>query len=249
MFRTLLVDDNLQFRAALHDALHARFPFCEVSGADGVQSGLDKALRLRPDLIIVDLMLVDGSGLDLIRRLRAMRVASPIVALTIHELPEYRDEALRSGADHYFAKLPTSVADIYRYVDGLLAGRLRGLVICGDAALGEALGTILDSRCPDMVSVRTEMLEDGVLNGRLLKPQLVLFHSGDDAERETLYCQALRIAWRDNRARIVCVRNAERGSLPIGVDHVLTRAQDFENHLLRIVAGVRAEHFPRPVES
>ena len=249
MFRTLLVDDNLQFRAALHDALHARFPFCEVSGADGVQSGLDKALRLRPNLIIVDLALIDGSGLELIRRLRAMRVASPIVALTIHELPEYRDEALRSGADHYFAKFPTSVRDIYRYVDGLLACRLRALVICGDAALGEALGTILDSRCPDMVSVRTEMLEDGVLNGRALNPQLVLFHSGDDADRETLYCQALRIAWRDNRARIVCVRNAERPSLPTGVDHVLTRAQDFENHLVRIVEGVRAEHFPRPIES
>jgi DNA-binding response OmpR family regulator len=249
MFRTLLVDDNLQFRAALHDALHARFPFCEVSGADGVQSGLDKAMRLRPDLIIVDLMLSDGSGLDLVRRLRAMRVTSSIVVLTIHELPEYRDEVLRSGADHYFAKLPTSVRDIYRYVDALLARRLRGLVICGDASLGEALATILEARCPDLLSVRTAALEDGVLNGRVLNPQLILFHSGDDAERETLHCQTLRIAWRDNRARLVCVRNADIGVQPVGADHVLTRARDFENHLVRIVEGVRAEHFPRPIES
>ena len=247
MFKALLVDDHLNFRTALYEALHARFPFCELVAVDGVASALHHAVTMQPDLIIADLVLADGSGFDLIRRLRQKAVTAPIAVLSIHELPEYREEALRSGANEFFGKLSTSVQHLFDYVEGLLAKRLRALVICREPGLGDAIGSLLAARWPDMVSVCTAGLEEGVRNARLLKPQLVVFDSGGDAERERLYCHALRIGGAAH-VSLVCVQNRPVATaVPAGADDVLSRVGDFEVQLAHIVERVRAEHFPHPL--
>ena len=250
MFKALLVDDSLNFRSALYEALHSRFPFCDFVGVDGVESALHKVSisKMQPDVILTDLVLLDGSGLDLIRRLRAMGVTTAIAVITIHDLPEYREEAERSGANKFFAKLSMSVHDIFHYIDALLATRLRALVICGEPGLNKTLGALLAARWPNMVTARTSGLEEGVQTGRLLKPQLVLFHSDDDGERERLYCQTLSIGCRGIGMRLVCVRNAPAASpAPAGADFVVSRAADFEEQLARIVDLIRAEHRPPPL--
>jgi CheY-like chemotaxis protein len=247
MFKALLVDNHLNFRTALYEALHARFPFCELVAVDDVASALQQAVSMRPDLVIADLALADGSGFELIRRLRQMAVTAPIAVLTIHELPEYREEALRSGADDFFGKLSTSVQHLFDYVEALLAKRLRTLVICAEPRLGDAIGSLLAAGWPDMVSVRTAGLEDGVRSARLLKPQLVVFDSEDDAERERVFCQALRIDGAPP-VSLVCVRNGPVATAPpAGADEVLSRAGDFEVELAHIVERVRADHFPQPL--
>ena len=249
MFKALLVDDSLNFRSALHEALHARFPFCDVVGVDGIESALHNVSTTRPDVIITDLMLLDGNGLDLIRRLRAMSVTAPIAVVTIHDLPEYREEALRSGANKFFAKLSMSVHDIFHYIDALLAVRLRALLICGEPRLNQTIGALLAGRWPEMVSARTSGLEQGVQTGRLLKPQLVLFHADDDAERERLYCQTLRIGCRGIGMRLACVRNAPAAATaaPSGADFVVMAAVELEQQLAHLVDLIRAEQAPPPL--
>ena len=245
MFKALLVDDNLNFRSALHEALHSRFPFCDLVSADGVQSALRKVARLRPDLVITDLMMPDGNGFDLIRRLRAMKVTARIVVLTIHDLPEYREEAVRSGADEFFTKLSTSVQDIFGYIEGLLDQRLRALVVCGEPSLNNVIGALLAARCADVVTARTFGLEDGVQTGRLLKPHVVLLHAEDDAGRERLYGETLTIGLRGTSMRLVCVRSRPVASdTPSGSEFVVSRGVDFEDQVVRIVDLVRAEQSP-----
>ena len=48
--------------------------------------------------------LADGNGLELARRLRASGRDSVVIVLTTHDIPEYRDEALRSGANYFMVK-------------------------------------------------------------------------------------------------------------------------------------------------
>ena len=248
MCKTLLVDDNADFRTALHEALGSRFPFSQLVAADGFAYALRSAAELRPNLVMVDLVLGDGNGLELVRRLRAMDATTAIAVLTIHDLPEYREEALRSGANEFFPKLSTSVPDIFRYVETILATRLRVLAVCGEHGLSDLLAGLLARRWPDILDVRTTSLEEGLASGRLLKPQLVLFHAKDDAERERVYCQALRLGCRGTGMRLVCMRNGpSRGRAPLGADDVLSTAADFENELARIVERVRSEQFLRPL--
>jgi DNA-binding NarL/FixJ family response regulator len=124
MFNILIVEDNLFFAQALHDALRSRFDSAVVMKAGGLQEALARVHCEWPDVIFVDLSLPDGNGLQLIRRLRAAGVDAAVCMLTSHDVPEYREEALRSGADHFMVKGSTPIGDIYGAVESALALRL-----------------------------------------------------------------------------------------------------------------------------
>lgn len=123
MFRILIVESNALFSNALRDALQAHFPSAELAQADSVQAALAQVDSMRPDLIFLDIVLPDGNGLELTRRLRAEGSDAFIVIFTSHDLPEYRAEALRSGANHFLVKGSASLSDIFGVAESVLASR------------------------------------------------------------------------------------------------------------------------------
>lgn len=94
----------------------------EVSLANRSQEGLEKALNERPDVVIVDLMMPEMSGFEVIRRLRAdpRGVALPILVLTARAQPLDRKAALEAGADAYLSK-PVSARMLLEKVEELAA--------------------------------------------------------------------------------------------------------------------------------
>ena len=68
--RILLVDDHEIVRGGLRDALKDQPDFEVVGEADTVAHALMKAARLRPDLVLLDVRLPDGSGVDACREIR-----------------------------------------------------------------------------------------------------------------------------------------------------------------------------------
>jgi CheY-like chemotaxis protein len=78
----------------------------EVRSADSVAAAERALAEERPSMIVLDLNLPDGSGLDLTRKLKAEpRTASiPIVACTAAVMPADEDEALEAGCDAFVAK-------------------------------------------------------------------------------------------------------------------------------------------------
>lgn len=100
--RIVVVDDDAELRGLLQryladNGLHVR------GVADG--RGLDLALEREPaDAIVLDLMMPGESGLDICRRLRAVRDATPIIMLTARGDPIDRIVGLELGADDYLAK-------------------------------------------------------------------------------------------------------------------------------------------------
>ena len=77
----------------------------DVVGAvrDGQQL-LDAATRLRPDVIITDLAMPGLSGLDALARLRAARVQSKVIVLTMHHDADLAADAIRGGASGFLLK-------------------------------------------------------------------------------------------------------------------------------------------------
>jgi DNA-binding NarL/FixJ family response regulator len=100
----LLIDDNPVFLRHVtrfverDDALH-------VAGrAETVQTGLRTADQLQPDVILLDLSLPDGNGLDAIADLREAAPHARIVVLTMQDATVYRERARAEGADAFVAK-------------------------------------------------------------------------------------------------------------------------------------------------
>jgi len=104
VIRLVLVDDNLRYRASLA-AFLAQWPQISiVAEADNGARALELAEQLRPDLLLVDVVMPGMSGIALTRRLKLLREPPRVLVLTMHALPSYRTAALEAGADDFLVK-------------------------------------------------------------------------------------------------------------------------------------------------
>ena len=99
--RILVVEDEADIRRFVRLALVSEGH--EVFEADGLQRGLIEAGTRRPDLLVLDLGLPDGDGVDLIRNLRTWS-AVPLIVLSARSGEADKIEALDAGADDYLVK-------------------------------------------------------------------------------------------------------------------------------------------------
>ena len=120
MFKTLLVEDNLNYRDVLKSALLNRFNDLETREAAGENDALIIVDSYGPDLIIMDIDLEDGAnGLDLTKKIKFEHPAIVVVILSQHDVPEYRSVAQQNGADSFFSK-STSLKSIFDYVNTVI---------------------------------------------------------------------------------------------------------------------------------
>ena len=99
--RILIVEDEAEIRRFVRLAMEAEG--YEVHEADGVQRGLIEAGTRRPDLVVLDLGLPDGDGVELIRDLRAWS-AVPVIVLSARSGEVDKIAALDAGGDDYLVK-------------------------------------------------------------------------------------------------------------------------------------------------
>jgi len=102
--RVLLVDDHELIRQGLKRAFERAADFEVVGEGGSVAEGIRAAQMERPDVVVVDVRLPDGSGLDLVRQLRAAQPELGIVVLTMYAGDEQLFAALDSGASAFVAK-------------------------------------------------------------------------------------------------------------------------------------------------
>ena len=102
--RVLIVDDHPLFRRGLVQLLRTIPAFVLVGEAGSGAEGLALARELRPDLILLDLNMRDGDGLDMLRGLRTARSEARVVMVTVSDSGEDVVAALRGGAEGYLLK-------------------------------------------------------------------------------------------------------------------------------------------------
>jgi DNA-binding response OmpR family regulator len=117
MSRILIIEDELPMRTALSDCLE-RQGHRVIHAADGA-TGLDKALKEKPDLILLDLMLPKLDGYALCAELRRLSCPAPVLMLTAKGRVEDRVAGLDAGADDYLVK-PFSRDELLARVRALL---------------------------------------------------------------------------------------------------------------------------------
>ncbi len=120
--RLVLADDHVIVRQGLYALLEAQ-PDWRVVGqtGDGLEA-LDLAERLRPDVMVIDLMMPGLGGLEVTRQVRQRAPGTRIIILSMHSGEPYVLEAFRNGADGYVLKA-SGVADLAQAVREVMAGR------------------------------------------------------------------------------------------------------------------------------
>src|SRR5258707_15045613 len=99
--RVLIVEDHPLFREGLSQMIdrHASLSVCGQV-ADAV-AAMRSVAELKPDLVLVDISLGSGSGIDLIKTLKAKYAELPILVVSMHDESLYAERALRAGALGY----------------------------------------------------------------------------------------------------------------------------------------------------
>lgn len=121
--RILLVEDHILFQESLGRLLDAQPDITVVGGATSVVEAVVKARQLKPDIILMDFTLPDGTGVDATQTILAEQPATKIVFLTIHEEDEKVFDAIRHGALGYLPKNVSS-SRLLAYLRGLERGEV-----------------------------------------------------------------------------------------------------------------------------
>jgi YesN/AraC family two-component response regulator len=104
MLRVLIIEDSPIVRErliALIDQLH--LPIRVAAVADGLQAVL-RFEKLCPDAVVLDIELPGLNGFDLLAQFKLQRPGCVVIMLTTYAYPEFRENAMRLGADHFFDK-------------------------------------------------------------------------------------------------------------------------------------------------
>jgi two-component system, NarL family, response regulator DevR len=102
--RLLVVDDHEVVRRGLVALLDRRSGFEVVAQAGSVAGSIDAAARFEPDVVIMDVRLPDGTGIEACREIRAARPATRVVMLTSYPDEEAVLSAIIAGASGYLLK-------------------------------------------------------------------------------------------------------------------------------------------------
>ncbi|QVQ50756.1 response regulator transcription factor [Spiractinospora alimapuensis] len=177
--RVLVVDDEEYLADLVATAL--RYEGFVTSTAGTAADAVAEHQRFRPDLIVLDVMLPDGSGVDLCRRLRAGGRDVPVVFLTARDSAADRISGFTAGGDDYVPK-PFSLEELVARVRAVLrrAGTPapRSVLRVADLEIDEdAHGVRRGTVSIDLTPTEFTLLRYLVLNaGRVLSQRQILDH-------------------------------------------------------------------------
>jgi len=171
--RVLIVEDEIEIRRFVRMALQAEGLL--VYEAESLERGLIEAGTRRPDLIVLDLGLPDGDGVDLIRDLRTWSQV-PIIVLSARSAESAKIVALDTGADDYLVK-PFGTGELLARVRAQLRRSVKGvestsIVTFGDVRIDMERRVVERSGVP----VHLTPLEYRLLTHLCAHPDRVLTH-------------------------------------------------------------------------
>ena len=136
--RVVIVDDHDLFRSGVRAELSDRLTV--VGDAGGVAEAIEVIAREQPDVVLLDVHMPDGGGVEVIRRVSAARLAARFLALSVSDAAEDVIAVIRAGARGYVTKSisGSELAEaVHRVAEGdaVFSPRLAGFVL--DAFAGE----------------------------------------------------------------------------------------------------------------
>jgi len=185
--KILVIEDDAAIRRGIVDVLE--FNGFETFEAEDGDIGLEKAVRVGCDLILLDLILPGADGLTILKEIRATRPTLPVIILTALGGEEDRVRGLQLGADDYVVK-PFSVRELLARVKAVLR---RSPERPTDVATVRIPGAVVDfNRCEARFENDGERVELSPQEMNLLR--YLIRNSGRVISREELLSRVWRIS-------------------------------------------------------
>ena len=178
----ILIEDERQIRRFVRTALETED--WRVFEAETVKQGLIEAGTRKPDVVILDLGLPDGDGVDFIRDLRTWS-STPVIVLSARVDEQQKISALDAGADDYLTK-PFGVGELLARVRAVLRRKVGAGA--GDASVFH-FGDVEVDLTKRQVRKRDAVVHLTALEYRLLATMIA------NAERVLTHRQILREVW------------------------------------------------------
>jgi DNA-binding NarL/FixJ family response regulator len=102
--RVLIVDDHAVFRAGLRMLINAEADMEAVGEAGNARDAVFQARALKPDVVLMDVVMPDQSGLDVVPTLLHERPETKVLVLSMQDDPQYVRQAFANGANGYILK-------------------------------------------------------------------------------------------------------------------------------------------------
>lgn len=102
--KVFVVDDSAIIRERLKRMLAEELNIQAIGEAGDARQAIDAILELKPDVVLLDIHLLNGSGIDVLEKVKKARPAPAVIILTDYPFPEYRAKCLNAGADFFFIK-------------------------------------------------------------------------------------------------------------------------------------------------
>ena len=99
-----LVEDSAPIRMRLAEMLGAIEGVSIVGEADAPASAIEGIMRTRPDSVVLDIQLIGGSGIEVLRKVRSVNPGIVFIMLTNHPDPQYRRICMEAGASYFLDK-------------------------------------------------------------------------------------------------------------------------------------------------
>ncbi len=118
----LIVDDQKIVRHFIRTVIHISRPEWEICGeASNGKDAIEAVKALKPDVVIMDLVMPEMGGLEAASRIGSLALNSRILIFTLYESKELQEEVRKSGAHGYVAK-SCAGRDLLRAIDTLQTG-------------------------------------------------------------------------------------------------------------------------------
>ncbi len=122
VLRVLIADDHAIVRRGLMEILEEEFAGVTFGEAGDVRETMERLRTERWDVVILDMTMPNGSGLDVLHYARGLDAALPVLVLSMHPEDQYAIRALRAGACGYLTK-ESAPGELVKAIHTVLAGR------------------------------------------------------------------------------------------------------------------------------
>ncbi|MFA6395609.1 MAG: response regulator transcription factor [Sulfurimonas sp.] len=161
----LIIDDNEELLYGLQQLLQDAYYYVDV--AVTLTQGGERISNKNYDLILLDWMLPDGTGIDLLKRLRHEKISTPVLLFSSKKEVEEKVEALDGGADDYLEK-PFSNIELLARIRALLrreSSQKQSCITIGQLTIDFSSRSVLIDNNPIKLSAKEfELLELLILN-------------------------------------------------------------------------------------
>ena len=100
----MIVENNISFREIFRDWLLTQYPSTEVIEAGSGEEGLKRLGSYAFDLVFMDISLPGENGLEITRKIKVGWQDVPVTIIASYDIPEYREAAIRYGANSFIGK-------------------------------------------------------------------------------------------------------------------------------------------------